>query len=250
MIKLGVMILFAETRKEVMVEYPISTVYESLISIFPVKYYNLQGHDPYTYSLNDIDSYNKTFTMKITLHEDTPDTTVISFLASYPHAVMDLTGGGKQAIETILEELLDNLDQRPITTKVGEGDIEVVTRDSFVNTSKNKTHIPAIVLGYVLCILSYLLTLVSLINYNPSDSTMAIFFVVGIFSLCVEISLSVVLQYYENSRTILHGRIQLCICGVFLIILGIIIHPVLIVAGIVIPLIGLLYFHRRSKAIN
>lgn len=244
--------MFAETKKEVLIEYPINVVYETLLSIFPVKYYDLKGHYPTTHSFRVIDSFNNMFIMHISLKEDTPNTTIIEFLADYPHAIMDLTEGGKQAIETILEELLIQLDKQPKTgsAEAINTDIEVVNKESFVNTTKNKTHTLSITAGYILCILSFVLPIFSLINYDPNDSMMAMLFIAGIVCLAIEISLSIILQYYENSKAILHGRIQLCICGFMLVILGILIHPGLALAGILIPIIPIIYFLERAKSIE
>ena len=79
---------------------------------------------------------------------------------------------------------------------------------------------------------------------------MAMLFIAGIVCLAIEISLSIILQYYENSKAILHGRIQLCICGFMLVILGILIHPGLALAGILIPIIPIIYFLERAKSIE
>lgn len=240
------------TKKEVLVEYPINIVYDTLHSIFPVKYYNLKRCSPFTYSFTVIDSFNRTFIMKINLIENTDNTTIISFKADYRHAIMDLTKGGQQAIDIILEELLIQLDKQVKTGihEAQDSDIEVVNADTFVNITKNKSHTPSIVIGYVLCIISVVLPLYSLINYDPEDIIMFTFFIVGILSLTSEISLSIILQYYEDQKSKFHGRIQICLCGLSLILLGLLVHPSLAVAGILIPIIVLTYLIKREKSVN
>ena len=242
--------MFAETKKEVLVEYPISTVYDSLVTIFPVKYYKLRYYDETVHTLTVYDSFNRGFTMRIQLIENTPNTTIISFLTDYPNAIMDLTGGGTQAIEMVLEKLLNELAKVPKTgAREAQGtDMEVVDSDNFVNTTKNKKHTSAIVAGYILSILSVTLPLIALFNYDPTDSLMATIFVAGIVCLAMEISLSVILQYYEDSMSVLHGRIQMCICGLALIILGALLHPSLAIVGILIPIIAMRYFLKREKS--
>lgn len=242
----------AETKKEALLEYPIKTVYTALVGIFPYKYYRLREYDEITYTLIVIDSFNPTFIMDIMLDENTPNTTIINFIANYPHAISDLTGGGLQAIETILEELLNRLDKQPKTgaTEAQNTAYEVVNRDNFVNTSKNRTHTLTIMVGYVLTLLSIILPLTALLNYNPDDFLMVMSFIVGIVSLSMEISVSVILQYYEDKNSIRHGRIQLCLCGLSLIVLGILLHPSLAVAGVLIPVVAISYFIKRERSIK
>lgn len=244
--------MLAETKKEVLVEYPIGVVYNTLFFIFPVKYYKLKDYDHITHTFRVFDSFNHTFVMDITLKENTPNTTIIIFIAKYSHALMDLTEGGRQAIEMILEELLNQLDKEPKTGAIEaqNSDIEVVNKDTFVNTTKNKNHTLTVVIGYVLSILSVILPIFALINYNPDDKLMAMLFIIGILCLTMEISLSVILQYNEDSKSILHGRIQLCICGFLLIILGILIHPSLAIAGVVVPISAIIYFLKRENSIK
>ena len=57
--------MFAETKKEVIIEHPLDIVYDTLISIFPVKYYKLTKYNPKTYNLTVLDSFNPTFIMKL-----------------------------------------------------------------------------------------------------------------------------------------------------------------------------------------
>ena len=161
--------MLAETNEEVIVEYPIDIVYDVLISIFPVKYYKLKGYNQITHDFTVVDSFNRGFIMKISLKENTPNTTIISFLATYPHALLDLTQGGRQAIETVLEELLNQLDKQPKTGsyEIENSDIEVVNIDNFVNTTKNRTHTLSILVGYIISLLSIVLPLISIINYDP-----------------------------------------------------------------------------------
>ena len=244
--------MFAETKKEVIIEYPIDVVYDVLISVFPVKYYELKRHNHMTRDFTVVDSFNPSFIMRISLKEYDLNSTIVQFMVDYPHAILDFTGGGTQAIETVLEKLLNRLDKQAVSgsSELLNGDIEVVNKDTFVNTTKNKSHTLSIVVGYVLSFLGIVLPLVSLIYYDPDDFLMAMFFIVGIVCLSFEISLSVILQYYEDSRSVFHGRIQLCICGLCLIILGFLIHPSIAVAGILIPLISFVYFFKREKSIK
>lgn len=244
--------MYAETKKEVLVEYSIDTVYDCLIYIFPVKYYNLRYNYGIKHNIEVFDSFNSTFRMEISLKEKTPNTTIITFLADYPHAIMDLTHGGQQAIDTILEELLKELNKQPKTAdnEVIDSDIEIVNAENFVNSTKNKKHTLTIVFGYILCLLSYVLPFIALINYDSGNAIMAMFFVIGILCLSIEISVSIILQYYEDKTPILHGRIQLCLCGLLLFIFGLVIHPGLAVAGILIPLIAIVYFVKREKSIE
>ncbi len=242
--------MFAQTKRDVLVEYPIDVVYNTFVSIFPVKYYDLDKQYPPTHSFTVVDTFNYTFTMHVSLVQKTPNTTVINFVADYPHALMDLTHGGRQAIETVLEELLNQLDKLPKTGsgEVDDSDIEVVNTDNYVNTSKNKTHKVAIIVGYILCFMSIAPALYALINYDPDDFVMAMLFIGSILCFSMEISLSIILQYYEDSQSILHGRIQLCFCGLIFIILGFLIHPGLAIAGILIPAIVIYYFSQRAKS--
>ncbi len=244
--------MFAQTKKKVLVEYPVEIVYDTLQSIFPVKYYELKRYTPITYTFTVIDSFNPTFIMKINLIEKSNKNTIISFNANYPHAIMDLTKGGQQAIDTVLEELLNQLAKQEKTgvPETEDNEIEVVNAETFVNKTKNKSHTLTILIGYVLCILSVGLPIISLINYNPQDIMMFTFFILGILSLATEISISIILQYYENPRSIIHGRIQLCVCGLSLILLGLLIHPGLAVAGILIPIIVIGYFLKREKSVK
>ncbi len=244
--------MLAETRKEVMVEYPLDIVYKTLVGIFPVKYYKLRKHYDVSHSLKVYDSFNQTFELDIYLVENTPDTTIITFHANYPHALMDLTKGGTQAIEMILEELLNELDKQPKTGAIEarNSEIPVVNSDNFVNTTKNKKHTAAIIVGYILCVLSIVLPTIAIINYNPDDIIMFTLFITGILCLSIEISLAVVLQYYEDPKSILHGRNQIILCGLSLILLGYLIHPGLAIAGIIIPIYAIMYFRKRRKSIE
>lgn len=244
--------MFAETKKEVLVEYPINIVNDILCSLFPVKYYDLKEYDDVIHSFTVNDSFNPGFIMHITLKENSPNTTIINFLANYPYALIDLTEGGKQAIEMVLEELLKQLNKQPNTGshEVQNSDIEVVNIDNFENTTKNKKHDLLILFGYILCFFSFVLPVVALINYNPDNIIMFTFFISGILALAMEISISIILQYYEDSSTILHGSIQLCFCGFSLIILGFLIHPSLIIAAIIIPLVVIQHFLKRKKYVD
>lgn len=240
--------MFAETTKEILLEHPLETVNKKLNSIFPYKYYKIRRYNQYTYTYTIIDTFNQTFIMHITLIENTPNTTKIIFTADYPHAIMDLTRGGEQAINTILEELLNQLDKIPKTksTKTEQSDIPTVTKENFINTTK-KSHTLLIITGYILSTLTIILPITALINYDPENFLTFSIFMTGILCLSIEISLSIILQYYEDTKSKQHGKIQTIICGISLIILGLLIHPTLILAGILIPTITITYFHKREK---
>ena len=241
--------MFAETKREVLVEYPLEIVWDTLIYLFPVKYYRLRDEDHQTHSVAVVDEFNAEFIMYIYLMENTGNSTIISFDADYPAAIADLTGGGKDAINLVLEELLNELDKQhnddyhPFNEN---SDIEVVNAKTFVNPSHTEKNTLSIILGYALCFLSFFLPFIGLSNYNPSSSLMAIVTIIGVVCLSFAISVSVIIQYEENPKTKMHGRIQLCLCGLWFIIAGILLHPFLAIAGVVIVGIVIGYFYMRD----
>lgn len=241
--------MFAETKREVLVEYPLEIVWDSLIYLFPVKYYRLREEDHQTHTVAVIDEFNHGFIMYIYLMENAANSTIVRFDADYPSAIADLTGGGKDAINMILEELLNELDRQhkgDYHAFDENSDIEVVNAETFVNPSHTEKHTLSITLGYVLCILSFLLPFIGLVRYDSRSSLMAMVTVAGVVCFSFAISVAVILQYYENPKSKMHGRIQICLCGIWFIIAGIILHPILAITGVIIVGIVFGYFYMRD----
>lgn len=103
----------AKTEKEVVVEYPIDTVYNTLINLFPIKSYRLKESDETAHTMRVKSITNFQFKMFITLTPKTPQTTLINLTTDFTGAVVDLWGGGKRGINTVLEALLKELDKQP-----------------------------------------------------------------------------------------------------------------------------------------
>ena len=239
----------AETRKNVIVEYPIDVVYDSLIFLFPIKRLRLSDNDDATHRIKVTDTTNHTFVMYIALQQYTPNTTLIQFYTDYRTAVADLTGGGKQAINRVLEELLNDLDGKP---KTGAGEItdaryEVVDPQTFVNPSKIEEHGTLTKIGYGLVILGIILPLIAYTAAAPRSSAMAGMLIGGVLCLSIGISIAVILLFYENETAKKHGKIQTCICGLGFIILGIFIHPALAIVGIIITVFIIAYTMLRDR---
>ena len=241
--------MFAETKREVLVEYPLETVWDTLIYLFPVKYYRLRDEDHQTHTVAVVDEFNAEFIMYIYLMENTANSTIIRFDADYRGAIADLTGGGKDAINLVLEELLNELDKEhndDYHSFNENSDLEVVNAKTFVNPSHTEKNTLSIILGYVLCFLSFFLPFIGLSNYDPGSSLMAMVTIIGVVCFSFAISVAVILQYNENPKSIMHGRIQICICGLWFIIAGILLHPILAIAGVVIVGIVIGYFYMRD----
>lgn len=239
-----------ETRKEVLVEYPVDVVYDTLIYLFPVRSYNLEDNDDSSHTVKVLDSSNYSFVMYIKVTQNSPNTTIINFSADYPMAAADLTGGGKVAIDTVLEELLNELDKQPkpgpgVKDEYNSDRFEVVNAQNFVNPAKNDTKTLSVIAGYVLCIVSFVLCFMAL-GMNDR-STMATVFVVGFLCFTFAMSISFILQFAVNPKPVMHGMIQACLCGLFLIILGYLIHPALAIVGILIPAISIGYTLKNRK---
>lgn len=239
----------AETRKNVVVEYPIDVVYDSLIFLFPIKRLRLSDNDDATHRIKVTDTTNHTFVMYVALQQYTPNTTLIQFYTDYRAAVADLTGGGKQAINKVLEELLNDLKSKP---KTGAGEItdaryEVVDPQTFVNPSKTEEHGGLTKIGYALSILGIVLPLIAFMAAAPRSSAMAGLLIGGILCLSIGISIAVILVYYENETAKKHGKIQTCICGLGFIVLGLFIHIILAVIGIIITAFILVYTMLKDR---
>lgn len=226
----------AETRREVVVEYPLDVVYDSLIFLFPIKRLRLSGNDDATHRIKVTDTTNHTFVMYITLQQYTPNTTLIQFYTDYRAAIADLTGGGKQAINKVLEELLNDLDGKPKTgaNEITESRYEVVSPQTFVNPSKTEKHSTLTIIGYVLSILGIILPLIAFTVTAPRSSAMAMALIGGILSLTIGLSIAVILLYYDNETAKKHGRIQVCLCGLAFILLGLLVHIALAIVGVII----------------
>lgn len=241
--------MFAETKREVLVEYPLEIVWDTLIYLFPVKYYRLRDEDYQTHSVAVVDEFNAEFIMYIHLMKNTSNSTIISFDADFQGAIADLTGGGKDAINLVLEELLNELDKEhdgDYQAFNENSDFEVVNAKTFVNPSHTEKNTLSIILGYALCFLSFLLPLIALTNYDQGSSLMAILTIIGVVCFSFAISVAVIIQYNENPKSKMHGRIQICICGLWFIIAGILLHPILAIAGVVIVGIVIGYFYMRD----
>lgn len=246
----------ANTKKEVLVEYSIDTVYDTLIFLFPVKYYRLYDNDDDSHTVTVYDSSNDFFIMYIKLVKNTQNTTYIYFEADYPNAVADLTGGGKQAIDTVLEELLSELEKTDKTQTdedknyLQNHESEVVNSDNFVNESKTKSNTLTVAAGYLLCILSFVLPAYSLINYESHNDTVALMFVIGVFAFTFAIVIATILQYSENPKSKMHGRIQTILIGLLFITAGFFIHYSLAIGGMIIIAIIVGYFILRERSIS
>lgn len=242
----------AKTEREVLVEYPLDVVYDTLIYLFPVKHFRLYDNDDDEHEVVVEDSSNDLFIMKIKAMENSPNTTLIYFFADFPHAIADLTGGGKKAIDMVLDELLIELDKKPKPEgDVGReyeniGDVEVVNAKTFVSSAKTEKNTKTIILGYAFCILSIVIPAYVMTADNRSSLMAMLFAMSGvIFSLAI--SVSAILQTSENRKSVMHGRIQTIICGIIFVIAGILIHPSLAIAGIIITAIILGYYIKNER---
>lgn len=239
----------AETRRDVVVEYPVDVVYDSLIFLFPIKRLRLSDNDDATHSVKVTDTTNHTFVMHINLQQYTPNTTIIKFYTDYRAAVADLTGGGDQAINAVLEELLNDLKGKPATgaKEIKDTQYEVVNAQTFVNPSKTEKHTTLTIIGYVLCVLSIILPLIAFISAAPRSSTMAGLLIGGILCLSMGISVAAILLYYDNKTAKKHGLIQICLCGLAFVMLGLLIHIILAIVGIIITVFVIVYYTLRDR---
>ncbi|MCR5027494.1 MAG: hypothetical protein K6A34_08680 [Methanobrevibacter sp.] len=244
----------AKTTKNVLVEYPIEVVYDTLIYLFPVRDYKLSDNDHRTFSVTVKDSSNYAFIMNINLEEKTRNTTMVKFVADFPQALIDITGGGKKAINIILEELLNELDKKskPDLTErdkavVEKTNAEVLDSNKFVNPIHTETNTKLVVIGYLLCALCFVLPIIMVILYEPHSSLIALLGVITVLALSFGIVISAILQSGENKRTIMHGRIQTCLFG-FLFIFAGLFKFIFVIIGILIPVIIIGYFTKRKRS--
>lgn len=233
-----------------LVEYPIETAYSALLDVFPVKHYKLERHDCHLHSVKVSDLSNTYLVMNIYLNEYSPCATVVHFIADYTHAVSDIGGGCDMAIYTVLEAFLKELENKPKTNCDEDwtdlpANIEIVDPLNFTNPLESKKDTKTVALGYVLCFSCFILPLAAFYSSNDMFMPFAIFAAVICFSLAI--TAATLLQLGENPRSILHGRIITCLCGLFLIIFGAFTHVFVSIVGIIIPVMVLAYFHKRSS---
>ena len=236
----------------VLVKYPGDVVYDSLINIFPLKHFRLEDRDDYSHHVKVLDSSNYYFVMHIRLRQNTSNTTLVHFLADYPHAISDIGSGGKRAIYTVLEALLSELDKKPEAKSDDDiseicYDVEVVDFENFINPFKSEKNSLYVAVGYILCILGIVLPLFAFAFYDPTNVILAYMAIAGILCSTFAIVTCTLLQISENSKSVMHGRIQTCMFGFSLIIMGYFVHYVLAIMGIVISSIILIYFYKRNS---
>lgn len=244
----------AETKRLVMVEYPIDVVYETLVYLFPLKTLRLYDEDESKHTVVINDASNYTFIMHVKLTQNTPNTTIVYFLADYPHAIADITGGGKKSINTVLGELLRELEKHPKPENVENeytprDDIEVMNSQIFAKTNKPKSDKGKIIAGYVICILMLILPVITMSLKNQRSSLAAMLLIGGIILFCVAMTVATILSFSsEERKSIMHGRIQSIICGLFMIMMAIFLdNPVFIILAILIPGIILAYSFKRDR---
>lgn len=249
----GDSMLSAETKRLVMVEYPIDVVYETLFYLFPLKTLRLYSEDKPTHNIVITDATNYTFIMHVTLTENTSNTTIVSFLADYPHAVADLTGGGEKAINTVLGELLSELEKLPKAENVENeyaprDDVEVMNSQIFENSVKKHSDTGMIVAGYGLCILMFALPAIILSLRDPNSSFGAMLFVGAVLCLCFAMTISILLSFTCDARkSIMHGKIQACVCGLFFALLALLIDmPIFLIMAVILPAIIIGYSIKRD----
>lgn len=240
--------LSAKTERKFLVEYPIETAYSALLDVFPLRYYKLEHHDDSIHSIKVFDVSNPYFVMHVYLNEYSKETSSVHFIADYPHAVSDIGGGCEKAIYTVLEAFMNELQKKP-KSKGNDGladfsgDIKIVDPMNFTNPIKSKKDTKTIALGYILCFSCFILPLAAFCFSNDMIP-FAIFAAVICFSLAI--TAATLLQLGEKPRSVLHGRIITCLCGLFLIILGAFTHFMVSIVGIIIPVIVFAYFRNRG----
>lgn len=241
-----------ETRKEVLVEYPLDVVYDTLIYLFPVKSYKLEDNDDASHTVKVYDSSNHAFVMFIRAVSNTPNTTVVYFSADYPSALFDIGSGGKTAIYVVLEELLNELGKKPkpenVESESKNGHFEIADPKTFVNPLRQETRTGTVVLGYVFCILSFLAPVFMVFYPDKQSTTMALVLIAGVFAWCFALTVACLLQLSLNSKPKMHGRIQTILAGLVFVVLGFLIHPALAIVGIAAILIIIAYFSKRDKS--
>lgn len=100
-----------------------------------------------------------------------------------------------------------------------KSEVEVVNASNYSNPAKENSHKTAIVIGYILCIIS---------------SGIGIIF-------------SIYLQSRENPKAVMHGRIQACIWSLWLIILGSFFNPIFLIIGIIVMIVMIYYLIKDKK---
>lgn len=243
----------AETKRLVMVEYPIDYVYETLVYLFPLKTLRLYQENKETHKVIINDATNYTFIMNVILTQNTPNTTFVNLIADYPHAIADPTGGGKKAINTVLGELLIELEKKPKAENVKNeytprADAEVIDYQSFKNNTKPESDKGLIIGGYVLCLLMFILPAIAMLSDNPRSSTSALLVVCGIFCFCFAMTTASLLSFNCDARkSIMHGKIQACITGLFLLVVALYLHPFFIILAIMLPGLIIGYSIKRDR---
>lgn len=244
----------AETKRNVLIEYPLEISYDTLINLFPYRVYRLDEYDNNAHTISVKDESNYTFKMFIFLEKNSSNTTLVTFIADYPHAMADMTKGGEKAINNILEGFLNELDKKPKPelskedkTALQNSDIEVLNSKNFINPVNSETNTKTIAAGYILFLLTFILPIISL-NINNGQSPFSIFLMIGsILCFSFFICIPCILIYSENRKSVLHGRIQTCMGGVLFIIAGLLIHMSLAIAGILIPATIIGYSIKKEK---
>lgn len=243
-----------KAEKTILVEQPIDVAYDTLIYLFPVKHYKLVDNDDNSHTVIVKDSSNYMFIMNIFLKENSPNTTLVHFIGDFPRAAMDLLGSSEKAINKVLEAYLIELDKKSNANlteqdraSIQNSNIEVLNANNFTNPSRTETNSKATIFGYILCALTVILPIIALSSTKPRSSEMATLVVLAIVCLSIEICVAIILQFSENKKSIKHGRIQTVIVGILFILAGLVIHPVLMILGIIIPAISIGYFYIRDK---
>ena len=245
---------FAETKRLVMVEYPIDVVYETLVYLFPLKTLRLKEEYESTRTVVINDASNYTFIMHVKLTQNTPNTTFVYFLADYPHAIADISGGGKKSINLVLGELLTELEKQPKPENVENeytprNDVEVINSKIFASTTKTGSDKKMIIAGYVLCILMIILPFIEMSLKNQRSSFAAILIIGAILCFCLAMTVATLLSFNCDARkSIMHGRIQAVLCGLFMILIACFLENIVfIILAILIPGLILGYSIKRDR---
>ena len=240
----------ARREKKFLVEYPIDIAYSSLLDTFPVKYYRMVEHNNNSHWVKVFDFSNRGFVLEIYLLEHSANATIIKFIADYPQAIADIGSGCEMAIYAVLEAYLKELEKKVKTDSDLTdlpGDTELVSAESFINPMKTKSDTKTIVLGYLLCFLSILLPILLVVFYDPEKILLFTLAPTAVICFSFAIAASTILQLKENPKSVSHGRVQICICGLILIVVGFFLHFSISLLGIIIPAIVFLYMRNRSK---
>lgn len=244
----------AKTERDVLIEYPIDVAYDTLVYLFPVRHFRLANNDENTHSLTVEDASNFAFIMHIFLRQNTANTTIVHFIADYPHALMDISNGGGKAIDKVLGEYLNELSKKPKPDYNAEdkaamenNNVEKADAQNYANATQDKPNTKAIAIGYVLAVLSIILPFMAIAINKPRSSLSAFLIIGAILCLTFLIVVATILIYDYNKKSVMHGRIQICICGLLFILAGLLLTPALTIVGILIPAIILIYSFLRGK---